>query len=123
MVVKGKALVGPILGLIGSVLLIIAGIIGFTNPLIQFAMVLFPLLALSFIMPLILGGLGLLGSLLGLFGKKFGNIITLIIGIVAVIGMFIPLYFPFPLVLSLFWVDPFLILVGGILGLALKPKS
>ena len=59
--------------------------------------------------------------------KKIGAILLLIGGILAVVGMFIPIgtitisYFSLPvtLVYSFLFVDPFLMLIGGILALAL----
>jgi len=118
--VKGKLLIGPILALIGAILLLIAGLIAVTNPILQLAMQLIPTLALTFVMPIILGILGLVGAFMAATGRKVGNYVTIIVGLVAVIGMFIPIYFIFPLVMSFIYIDPFLVLIGGIIGVLLK---
>ena len=118
--VKGKLLIGPIIAIIGSMLLLIGGLLAVTNPFIQIIMAVFPTIALSFVMPIILGVLGLVGALMAATGRKVGNYVVIISGLVAVIGMFIPVFFIFPLVMSLFYVDPILILIGGILGVAIK---
>lgn len=118
--VKGNLLIGPVLALIGSILLLVGGLIAVTNPLIQLAMSIMPIIALTFVMPIILGVLGLIGAFMAATGKKGGNYLALIAGLVAVVGMFIPIYFVFPLVMSFIYVDPFLMLIGGILGLIIK---
>lgn len=113
--VKGKLLIGPVVALIGGLLLLIAGIIGLTNPLLQFLMILLPLLAVPLVMALIFGLIAMLGAILAMTGKSKGNYITAIIGIITTIGMFIPLF-----VISLAYIDPILILIGGILGIVIK---
>lgn len=122
--VKGKLLAGPVLALIGSIMLMVAGLIGVGNPFITLLMAVIPSIVLAFVMPLILGIFGLLGAILAMIGKKYGNYITIIIGLVAVIGMFIPVYtilfLSIPLVLTLAFIDPFLVLIGGALGVAIK---
>lgn len=118
--VKGKLLIGPVLALIGAILLLIGGLIAVANPLIQLAMTLLPTIALTFVMPIILGILGLVGAFMAATGRKVGNYVTIVVGLVAIIGMFIPIYFVFPLVMSFIYVDPFLILIGGIIGVLLK---
>lgn len=119
--VKGKMLVGPILALIGGILLLIAGLIGLTNPLIQIIIALFPIAVLSFVMSIILGVLALVGAFMAITGKKQGNYLTLIAGLVGTIGMFIPLTIVGPMfVYTFIFVDPILVLIGGILGVLLK---
>ena len=120
--VKGKMLVGPILALVGAILLLIAGLIGLTNPLMQALMVILPIVALSFVMSIILGVLALAGAFMAITGKKQGNYLTLIAGLIGTVGMFIPitpLGVPM-LVYTFIFIDPILILIGGILGVLLK---
>ncbi|MFX0033352.1 MAG: hypothetical protein ACFE8E_06045 [Candidatus Hodarchaeota archaeon] len=117
---KGKELAGPIVGIIGSSLLIVAALFGLIT--IGLGM----LFVIRIMTTLILGILGLIGAILGFAGKRVpGAVLMLLAGIVAVIGMFIPIglylgYIPVTLVYTFFFVDPFILLVGGILGLALK---
>jgi len=118
--VKGKMLIGPIIALIGGILLLIAGLIGLTNPLLQALMALVPIIALSFVMSLLLGILALVGAFMAITGKKAGNYLTLIAGLVGTVGMFIPLYYVVMLVITFIFIDPILILIGGILGVLIK---
>ncbi len=140
MVVSGKALVGPILGIVGSALLLIAGFMAFaTQAEIQILLTGAGLTwadigfdPLMFMMrglfTVIFALLGLIGAILAITGKKIGAILLLIGGIAAVVGLFIPVgtitigFFSLPvtLVYSFLFVDPFLMLIGGILALALK---
>ena len=138
--VKGKALVGPILGVIGATLLTIAGFIGFgaiatlqvllsTYGLTWADIGLDPsLLTVNAILTLIWGLVGLIGAILAFTGKRIGVYLMLISGLIATVGMFIPLGTYILIIVpiavnmnsSMFFVDPILILLGGILGLALK---
>ena len=138
--VKGKALVGPILGVIGATLLTVAGFIGFglmatlqallaTYGLTWADVGLDPsLLNVSAILTLVWGLLGLIGAILAFLGKKIGVYLMLIFGLIATVGMFIPIgtytillvSIPVNMNTSMFFVDPILLMLGGILGLALK---
>ena len=87
------------------------------------------LLYLQMILTIVLGLLGLIGAILAFVGKKIGVYLMLIFGIVATVGMFVPIgnisiIIPFPVTLSasLFIVDPILLLLGGIFGLILKQE-
>lgn len=139
MVVKGKLLVGPILALVGGVIMIVASFFVFmsifiteaslTGSGLTWADVGFSrdLMYLRFILTLLWGVLGIVGGILAIFGKKFGSILALIGGIIGIAGMFIPLgtitfIVPVPVSMSssFMFVDPTLMLIGGILGLALK---
>ena len=139
MVVAGKAKVGPILGIVGGAMLLIGGIIAFVAIGTLEAYLgglgmtwadigLDPtLLYVNFLLTLLWGLIGLIGAILGLVGKKIGVFLMLIFGIIATVGMFIPIgsytiliTFPINMNSSLFYVDPILLLLGGILGLALK---
>ena len=136
------AKVGAILGIIGGSLLLIGGLISFgtvgtiealltLNSLTWADIGLNPMfLTINSIMTLTWGILGLLGAIFAMQGKKFGVYLMLVIGIISVVGMFIPiatytliLPFSIPLNGSFLFVDPFLLLVGGILGLTLKEKE
>ena len=134
--------VSPILGIIGATLLTIAGFIGFglmatlqallTGSGLTWADVgLDPsLLTVSAIVTLVWGLLGLVGAILAFTGKKMGVYLMLIAGGIATVGMFIPIgtytITIIPMVVNMnshmFFVDPILLLVGGILGLALKDE-
>jgi len=116
---KGKELAGPIVGIIGSTLLIVAALFGLITIGLDI------LFVIRIMTTLILGILGLIGAILGFAGKRVpGAVLMLLAGIVAVVGTFIPIGFygflPITLVYTFFFVDPFLVLIGGILGLALK---
>lgn len=134
--------VSPILGIIGATLLTIAGFIGFglmatlqallTGSGLTWADVgLDPtLLTVSAILTLVWGLLGLVGAILAFTGKKMGVYLMLIAGGIATVGMFIPigtytiLFVTIAVNMnsSMFFVDPILLLLGGILGLALKDE-
>lgn len=114
--VKGKALIGPVVAIIGGLLLLIAGLIGLTNPIIQLAIALgLGILVVPFAIALIFGLLGILAGLAAAIGKEKANYVAIIIGLIATIGMFIPLF-----LVSLAYIDPILILVGGVLGIIIK---
>lgn len=133
MVVAGKAKVGPILGIVGGTILTIGGLLLFGYPTI-IEVLIYPatladmgidatLLMIPAILTLVYGLLGLIGAILGLVGKKIGVFLMLIFGILACVTMFITIpngTVMQPLSGAGFFVDPFLLLLGGILGLALK---
>ena len=132
--------VSPILGVIGATLLTIAGFLGFglmatiqallTTSGLTWADVGFDpsLFTVSAILTLVWGLLGLVGAILAFTGKKMGVYLMLIAGGIATVGMFIPIgtyTISFVTIAvnmnsSMFFVDPILLLLGGILGLALK---
>ena len=118
--IKGKLLAGPLVAILGSVLLLIGGILGISLPEMQLVMALFPILYVTFILPIILGFIGITGAVLAIIDKKYGNYAVIIVGLFAVIGIFIPILVVFPLVMSFLYIDPFLILLGGILGVAIR---
>ncbi len=139
MVVKGKLLVGPILALVGGALMLFssvfvfasigiteAGLIdgGLTWEDVGFAK---ELMYVRFGLTLLWGVLGILGGIISITGKKFGAIFALIGGVMGIAGMIITLgtitvVSPVPVSLSasFVFVDPILMLIGGILGLALR---
>ena len=134
--------VSPILGVIGATLLTIAGFLGFglmatiqailTGSGLTWADVGFDpsLFTMSAILTLVWGLLGLVGAILAFTGKKMGVYLMLIAGGIATVGMFIPIgtyTISFVTIAvnmnsSMFFVDPILLLLGGILGLALKDE-
>ena len=134
--------VSPILGVIGATLLTIAGFIGFglmatvqallTASGLTWADVgLDPsLLTVSAILTVVWGLLGLVGAILAFTGKKMGVYLMLIAGGIATVGMFIPIgtytisFVTIAVNMNshMFFVDPILLLLGGILGLALKDE-
>ncbi|MFW9877730.1 MAG: hypothetical protein ACFFG0_31975 [Candidatus Thorarchaeota archaeon] len=118
--IKGKLLIGPIVAIVGSVMLLSGGILGLYIPEIQVILAFFPELYLTFVLPIILGIVGIAGAILVIVDRKFGNIIVILAGLIAIIGMFIPILVVYPLVMSLFYIDPFLILIGGIIGIVIR---
>jgi len=137
--VKGKLLVGPILAILGGVIMVIsayfvyasiaiteAGLVtaglswqdvGF-NPMLFYVRVACTALW---------GLLGIIGAILGFKGKKIGGILAILGGILGIIGMIVPigtitivLSVPVSLSSSFVFVEPSLMLIGGILGLILK---
>ncbi|NVM43404.1 MAG: ABC transporter permease [Candidatus Lokiarchaeota archaeon] len=137
---KWKIKIGPILGLIGSVLLLIAGFRGFgvqsdiedilAASALSWASIGFNpwILMTRTILTILFGAIGLIGTILLFNGKKLGAYLLLIVGSFAVLGMFIPIgtiiflstSIPVSLSYSFLLVEPFLILIGGILALVFK---
>ena len=89
-----------------------------------------------FIMTVVWGILGVIGGLIGLARIKIGSVICIVIGLIATLGMFIPIYtymmdlgygYQLPITITLnssfIIVDPILILLGGILGFVIKEKE
>lgn len=140
MVVKGKTLIGPIFGIFGAGLLLVAAISAFgVQGIHEMTLNVIPmtweqvgfdpmLLTVSAILTLLWGLFGLIGALLGLVGKRFGVYLMLIFGIIATVGMFVQIGnyaiagAPYTVFLNshLFFVDPILLLAGGLIGLFLK---
>ena len=132
--------IGPILGVISSVLLLIAGFRGFalqseiedalTAAGLTWAAIGFNpwILMTRTILTMLFAAIGLFGTILVFNSKKLGAYLLLIVGCFAVLGMFIPIgtinflstSIPVSLSYSLWFVEPFLMLIGGILTLALK---
>ncbi len=140
MVVKGKALAGPLLGIIGAALLLMAGIVGFGTQAIRENLLIVAglswedigfdpmLFTVSAVLTLVWSLLGLIGAILSLMGKKIGGFLMLICGSIATIGMFIPIgtYTILSVEYTVFlnshflFVDPILLLLGGVLGLVFR---
>lgn len=149
MVVKGKAKVGGILGIVGGVLLLISAFMSFAvhAGIITTVELLFSgyggdwasvgfdpgLFMIRSILTLLIALICFVGGLLGLFKQKIGAILMLLGGIVGAVLVFIPFgtidlsaypvipsSVPVSMIYSFIFVDPFLGIIGGILGLALK---
>jgi len=139
MVVKGKLLVGPILALIGGIVMLFSSflvsesLIAIGHNLVDadlhwFEVGLYPeLMILGFVCTILWGVLGIIGGIIALFGKKSGSIVALIGGILGYVGALVPLgtnisatLIPMTFSGSFFLLDPILIILGGILGLTLK---
>lgn len=140
---KKSTKVGAIFGTVGGTLMIIGGILGIMGiyrldyelktldlsggTLSSFL----TLFTISIITTIIFGVIGLSGSILGLKNIRSGFILLNLIGITTIIGMFVnirpseyldvgggsPLWLP-PISLSssFLFVDPFIILIGGVVG-------
>ena len=150
-VLQRKALIGPIISIIGGIFLLIAGIrdlsgmIELHTSLIKSNLT-FEEMGLSTTvintyindgLTLVWGILAVVGSVLTIGGKSYGMFILLIVGIISSIGLFyiiqpaqwidtgfeIHLFNDIQLNSSLFYVDPFLVLFGGILTIVLTAKS
>ncbi len=99
---KGIELVAPIVGIIGSILLLISGIPSF-SPLD------------IFVTNFAVGFLGLIGAIYGLIkNRTYGALIMLISGLIALVAIFSATMKTF------LFVEPILLLIGGILGYILK---
>jgi hypothetical protein len=83
---------------------------------------------LRFICTLLFGLIGFFGGIISIIGKKFGNMISLIGGILGIAGWFIPLgtitiltsVIPISLSASFTLIDPILTTIGSLLGLLIK---
>lgn len=139
MVVKGKLLVGPILALLGGIIMLSSGYFVFISitsieeslaiAALTWAEVGFSieLMYLRVICTLLWGILGIIGGIIAISGKKFGNLLALIGGLLGIVGMFIPLgtitiviAVPVSLSASFMLLDPIIIVLGGIIGLVIK---
>ena len=139
MVVKGKLLIGPTLALIGGIIMLFSSYLvseslvtighNLSDAGLQwFEVGLYPeLMILAFTSTILWGILGLIGGIIAIFGKKSGSIIALIVGILGFIGALVPLgtnititQIPITFTGSFLFIDPILMIFGGILGLNLK---
>lgn len=124
-IIKVKITTNLNLVLVGVYLLLFAGIVGIYNLDIRVITLLNPYVVLTFLMPIVLSVVSLLGVVLILFRKKYGINIIFISGLIAVIGSFIPIFTDLylPLVLTLAYFDPILILFGANIGIIRKIKE
>ena len=141
MVVTSKLIIGPILALIGGIIMMFAsylvfrGIVSIESNLeiegltwedVGFNPI---LMNVRFILTLLWGILGIIGAIIAFTGKKLGSFLALIGGILGSIGYFVLLGTikmgigtPIPVFLSgsFFLVDTIIMVIGGLLGLILK---
>ena len=143
MIVKNKLIIGPILALIGGIImlftsyLVFRGIVsvvenlaigGLTwedvgfNPILMYV---------RLILTIFWGILGIIGAIIAFIGKKLGSFLVLIGGILGSIGYFVPLGTismgigtPSPVFLSgsFFLVDTVIMIIGGLLGIIFVKK-
>ena len=110
---KGKELAGPILGIIGVTMYFI----------VVFFLLFFNLI--DFLIMLSITAVGLIGAILGFTGKRVaGGALMLISGIIPYILYYIGFgewfLIGWVFLFVLFAFDPILLILGGILGMALK---
>ncbi len=125
--------VGAILGLVGSVLMLSNG-----YNVWSFSLCVYPPGPYAFLkyivggVTMVIGVFGMSGSVLALGDCTYGYIFLLVAGVLGVIGTFIPIriidfgsgYLSITyLSTTLIYIDPILMIVGGILGLALADKK
>jgi len=128
--------VGAILGLVGSVLMLLVGL--FTISIGRLPLFIPPDPNFPIIVPYIAGGLtvaisafGLTGAVLAFRDYNFGYIFLLVAAVLGVIGSFIPIYsydsgyiiYTTNLNNTLVYIDLVLMVLGGILGFALADKK
>jgi hypothetical protein len=119
--VKGKALIGAIVVLIGGFLELLFGVQSMLNPAVWAPLERVIPSALA----LIFGIIVLLGGLLVLMGNNSGNTIAIIIGLLLVlVWSFLaepPVALPYAYYIKAF-VGPFVYLMGGLFGLSIKEE-
>lgn len=131
----GKA--GPILGLTGATLMLVAVVIqiqwNITN-LIMISPIYRPLIPtiISILVTITWIALGISGAYLGLRDKKVGNILLIFAGAGSLVGGLTPIsiytidsfYIGYIFLnATLMSIDPILMLIGGILAMALRPRG
>ncbi|MFX0022236.1 MAG: hypothetical protein ACFE9S_07905 [Candidatus Hermodarchaeota archaeon] len=120
--VKGKALIGPAIIVVGGAFALIVGVIVYVdlNYLLGLA---FPEALVPPIVILILGIVGLLAGVLAVINIKLVNYITVVLGLIGIIYMyFVPEPSP-PIPYHYFvlsWIGPPIILVGGVIGVIMS---
>lgn len=98
MVDKGKGYIGPTVGIVGSIFIMIAGLVSVSPSMI-------------YLINAIIGGIGFIGAAIGFTSNKGSSSFTmLIMGILGVIAMFTPIMHAY------IFLGPPLLVVGGILG-------
>ena len=107
---KGGRVAGGVLAIIGGALVLLAGFLNFMpGPLTYFT---------AGVGAVTWGILGLVGGILLCVDKTAGGILAIIGGTGNIIGVFVLTWFNFPFGAGSFFIDPFLLLAGGIVGLA-----
>ena len=127
--------IGAIVGLIGSVILLIVGLTQISFASIAYYDPSFPVFIryITAIVTAAISALGIYGAVLVIRDDPSGYTLLLIAGIIGVVGTFIPIYAydyggygyiqNFYLAASFGFVDVVLMIVGGILGFALAEKK
>lgn len=133
-------MIGPIIAIIGALLLLIGGIIAIMGIFELEALLASygetwasigadpTFLYLNFILTLVFGIIAMVGAIVAFKSVKVGGAICLIIGLVATIGNFIPIgsititpyVLPITLNSTFIIADPIIVLIGGILCFVLK---
>jgi len=122
--VKGKALFGPILILIGGIVSLLLAVFWMVDPLTWQVFETNPIVVLPMVILLIVGIVFVLGGYFAARGNMYGNYLAVILGIILVVlWVFVlqPPPAPIPEInYYLVGIGPIVILVGGILGFFLK---
>ncbi|MHA2071362.1 MAG: hypothetical protein ACW985_06205 [Candidatus Thorarchaeota archaeon] len=122
--VKGKALLGPALTLIGGIFSLFVAVYGIMDPAIMGLFETNATIILPQVASLIFGIIILVGGYLAAKGNMNGNYISIILGlIVIVLWLFVLQPPPAPINeihYYLVGVGPILYLIGGILGVVIK---
>ena len=125
---------GPKISLLGGLALIITGLgqIPYWSNVLTYSFEYFPLL-IEWIMTLIIGICACSGAILSLKNHTIGKYLVLISGIIATVGIFIPIGMsykmrcmcatPVYLVAIAFFIEPYLILIGGIVTFYYKNRE
>lgn len=126
---------GTVIGMTGSILVIglaVLSLIVYLNNDIRSGI---ELVFIKFLVSLGIGGVGIIGGLLSLRGRRSGNFLPLIGAVIAILGLFVPLgqigvytalpsptiiYTPVTLFSTPIYIDVILMCLGGLLGLIVK---
>lgn len=139
MAVKVELLVGPILSILGGIIMLFSFYL-VSESYIQIGYnlsdaglhwfevgIYVELIVLGSLCTILWGALGIIGGFIALFGKKSGSIIALIGGILGFIGAIIPMgnniavtQIPVTFSGSILFLDTIFMILGGILGLTLE---
>jgi len=126
-----SAKTGPVISILGSILVIGFGILT-TLMYVDLAERGIELAYIRLAFALGVGAAIIIGGILALRGRKFGNIIPLIVAVIAIVGLFVPIgeigvyvTVPTPMIIdtpvnlfsTLFYIDIILMCLGGLLGL------
>lgn len=123
--VKGKALIGAIVVLIGGLIQLLGSVIGFTDPLTWTLFETNATVILPGVLALVFGILVVFGGLWVAMGNSKGNYIALFIGLLGVILWLFLLPPPAPIPYETYIkipVPPFLYLVGGLFGISITQE-
>jgi len=124
-IVKGKALIGAIVLLIGGLLALLQAVTGITNPLTWTIFETNPTVILPGIAALIFGTLVVFGGLWVAMGNSKGNYIALFLGLFGVVLWHFLLPPPDPVPYEMYikvLVPPLIFLVGGLFGISVAQE-